>query len=191
MPSKLHLLAVPLVLSALLLAASAAHATPLGPAATPLAFEGGFDAGEAGGEEFEFDEAECEEAEEELEAGELSEAEVREICDETDDRSAKTAKGSSSAALGQCVLRSAHAHASESHDSLKVTVGYTASEPTGATIEVRSGSTRLASAHHHLGRSGVLRITRNLGSKGVNQVVVRFTIPSCAQFQTNSVKVGR
>lgn len=188
-PSKLQLLAVPLVLAVLLFAVSAAHATPVGPNAVPPALE-------EEGEEFdEFEEgeeaeaeSECEEAEEEFEEGGLSRAELKEYCGEAAGRNGKNASGS--VAPEECILRSAHAHATESHDSLKVTVGYTASEPASATIEVRSGPSRLASVHHHLGRSGVLRIAKDLGRKQIDRVVVRFKIPTCPQFQTKSVKVG-
>jgi len=181
MPSKLQLLAVPLVLTALLLAASIAHATPIGPAATPLAFEEGFDAGEEAEEEFEFEEAECEEAEEEFEEGELSRVEVREICDEAEGRDSKTAKGSSSVAPEECILRSAHARAALLADDtkLKLTLGYTTYEPAGAKIEVGHGSSHLASLQRHLGRSGVLRIIESLhGDDTPKQLPVSIDIPS-------------
>ncbi len=95
-----------------------------------------------------------------------------------------------SVAGAKCPLRSAHAHAAEHHDNLRVTVGYTASEPTGATIEVRSGAKRIASTHRHLGKSGVLRIAKKLKANNVNRIVVRFTTRSCAKFQTKPVSVG-
>lgn len=181
MPSKLQLLVLPLLLAVSLLAVSAAHAAPIGPAATPLAFEGEFDAGEESEEEFEFEEGECEEAEEEFEEGELSRAEVREICDEAEGKSGKTAKGSGSVAPEECILRSAHANASLlAHDSkLKLTLGYTAYEPVGAKIEVGYGSSHLASLQRHLGRSGVLRIIESLhGDNAPKQLAVRIDIPS-------------
>jgi hypothetical protein len=82
MPNKLHVLTVPLVLALLLLAVSAAHAAPVTPQITPLAFEEEFAADEEGEEgEGEFEEGACEEAEEEFEESELDAAEVGEICE--------------------------------------------------------------------------------------------------------------
>jgi hypothetical protein len=169
MPSKLQLLAIPLVLTALLLAASTAHATPVDPAAAPLAFGEEFNAEAEGDEEFEFEESECEEAEEEFDEGELIRAEVREICDEAKGRDAT---GSISAAPEECVLRSAHAHASLlAHDSkLKLTLGYTTYEPAGAKIEVGHGSNHLVSLQRHLGRSGVILLTRTLDDPEMAEV---------------------
>lgn len=137
MPSKLQLLAIPLVLAALLLAASTAHATPVDPAAAPLAFEEEFNAEEEGGEEFEFEEPE----------EEFDEAE-------------------------ECVLRSAHAHASLlAHDSkLKLTLGYTTYEPAGAKIEVGHGPNHLVSLQRHLGRSGVIRLIKTLDGPEMAEV---------------------
>lgn len=62
----------------------------------------------------------------------------------------------------ECVLRSAKAHAVLRKNKLKLTVGYTTSEPTRATVKVRYGSNPLGSFKRHLRQSGVLRLTRKL-----------------------------
>lgn len=190
MPSTLRLLTVPLALAALLLMAStSAHATPSTPGFVPLALEEEPEGLEESEGEEEFEEVFCEEAEVEFELGEIDEVEVDEICAEGEEGSAgKEASGS--ADDDACPLRSARARAVESHDQLKVTVGYTSSKATGATIEVRAGSKRLVSVHRHLGKSGVLRLTKKLGKKEPNRIAVRFKAPSCGKFQTKSVKVG-
>ncbi len=73
---------------------------------------------------------------------------------------------------------------------MKLTVGYTTTGSTAATVELRSGSKQIASVRRHLGRSGVLRITKKLGKERIERVVVRFKTSSCEKFQTKSVKVG-
>lgn len=65
----------------------------------------------------------------------------------------------------ECVLRSAKAHAVLKKNKLKLTVGYTTSEPTKANVDVHYGSTRLGQFKRHLRRSGVLRLTRPLKAK--------------------------
>jgi hypothetical protein len=62
----------------------------------------------------------------------------------------------------ECVLRSAKAHAVLKRDKLKLTIGYTTSEPTKAVLDVHYGATRLAQVKRPLQRSGVLRITKKL-----------------------------
>jgi len=161
MPSKLQLLAVPLVLAALLLGVSSAHAMPIGPTAVPLAFE----------------EEACEEAKEEFEEGELSRAEVKEYCDEPAAEHKKKTAGPGSVAPEECILRSAHGHAaiSSNGDKLKLTVGYTTYEPVTAKIDVGKGTT----LYRHLGRSGVLRITESLqGDNAPKQLAIRIQLPS-------------
>ena len=179
MPSKLQLLAVPLVLAVLLFAVSAAHAAPVGPSAAPLAFEEEFAAEEDGDEEGEdeFEEADCEEAEEEFEEGELSGTEVKEICDEAAAESRKKTAGPGSVAPEECILRSAHGEAATSGqgDKLKLTIGYTTYEPVAATIKIG----HLDAVHRHLGRSGVLRLVESLhGHDSPKQVSVRIDIAS-------------
>jgi hypothetical protein len=179
MPNKLQLLAVPLVLALMLFAVSAAHAAPLGPSATPLAFEEEF-AGEEEGEENEageFDEGACEEAEKEFDEGELSTGEVKEICEEEAAERRKRAAGPGAPAPEECILRSVHAQASLiSHDEkLKLTIGYTAYEPIAARLEIG----HIATIHRHLGRSGVLRQVESLhGDNPPKQLAVQIDIPS-------------
>lgn len=178
MPNKLHLLAVPLILALLLFAVSAAHAAPLGPSATPLAFEEEFAAEEEGEESegSEFEEGACEEAEEEFDEGELSAGEVKEICEEEAAERRKKAAGPGAPAPEECILRSAHANASlVAHDEkLKLTIGYTTYEPVTAKLEIGD----LATIHRHLGRSGVLRQVESLhGDNPPKQISVRIELP--------------
>lgn len=179
MPSKLQLLAVPLVLTILLLAISAAHAASVSLSATPLAFEEEFAADEEEGEEDEgeLDEGACEEAEEEFEEGELSGAEVKEICDEEAAEHRKKATGSGAPAPEECILRSAHGQAvtSGKDDKLKLTIGYTTYEPVAASLTIG----HLGTVHRHLGRSGVLRLVDDLhGHDSPKHLSVQIDIPS-------------
>jgi hypothetical protein len=72
---------------------------------------------------------------------------------------------------GGCPLRSAHGHAATLHDRLKVTIGYTSSEPTAAKIQIQAGAHPM-SFRRHLGKSGVLRFTEKRGEQHGNRVVV-------------------
>ena len=179
MPSKLQLLAVPLALATLLFAVSAAHAAPVAPIVTPLAFEEEFSADEEEGEEgeAEFEEGTCEEAEEEFEEGELSGAEAKEICDEEAEERRKKAANPGTVAPEECILRSAHGQAitSGNDDKLKLTIGYTTYEPAGASLKIG----QLGTVRRHLGRSGVLRLVEDLhGHDGPKHLSVQIDIPS-------------
>lgn len=178
MPSKLQLLAVPLALAILLFAVSAAHAVPVTPSVTPLAFEEEFSAEEEGEEgEGELEEGACEEAEEEFDEGELSGAEVKEICDEEAAERRKKAAGAGSTAPEECILRSAHGKATTSGqgDKLKLTIGYTTYEPVAASLKIG----HLDTVHRHLGRSGVLRLVEDLhGHDGLKRLSVQIDIAS-------------
>jgi hypothetical protein len=178
MPSKLQLLAVPLVLAILLFAVSAAHAAPAGPSTTQLAFEEEFTAAEEGEEnEGELDEGACEEAEEEFDEGELSAAEVKEICEEEAAERRKKAANPGTVAPEECILRSAHGEAitSGKGDKLKLTIGYTTYEPAAVSLKIG----HLDTVHRHLGRSGVLRLVEDLhGQDGPKHLSVQIDIPS-------------
>ncbi len=173
---------VPLILAALLLGVRSAQATPPVAGPTPLsveelAFEEELEAEE---NEAEFAEEECEIAKEEAAEGELSKAEADEVCSQSSGSKSQKA-GPSSAAPEECILRSAHAHASLlAHDSkLKLTIGYTAYEPVGATIEIGKGSNHIATLHQHLGRSGVVRIVKSLhGDDTPKRLAVGIKLPS-------------
>jgi len=182
---------LPLVLTALLLAVKSAHAEPAGPNAVLLSLEEESEFEEEG----EFGEA-CLEAEEEFEAGELSEAELEAICEETEGGEGRSPVGGS-AVPEECLLRSATARAvaPPKRDRLKLTIGYTTYEPVNATVEIRKGSARIASARRHLARSGVLRIVKKLGKKSApKRVVIRIRIPSspryCGKFQTRKIRIS-
>lgn len=89
----------------------------------------------------------------------LDECEADPICEEEVEAEEEEAEASYPA---ECVLRSAKAHASVKKNKLKLTIGYTTSEPTKATIVVRYGAAKLSSFQRHLRRSGVLRVTKKL-----------------------------
>ena len=185
---------LPLALAALLLGVKSAQAASPTPGATPFAFEEEFEL-EAEGEEgdaqleAEFAQEECDIAEEEATEGEITAAEAKEVCTEAEETAREAAAGPSSTAPARCALRSAHAHAVETRDKLKVTIGYTSSAPTPATIKVRAGANRIASVHRKLGKSGVIRITKKLGSKRIKRITVSFKTPSCGQLQTKPTKI--
>jgi hypothetical protein len=175
MPSKLQLLVVPLVLSILLFAVSAAHADAAAPSLSAVALEEPLEAEfeeEAEGEE----ESECEAAEEEVEEGELAQDEADEICKEEARESKKNGSGSGAAAPEECILRSAHAHASliSHNDKLKLTIAYTTYEPITAKLQIG----HLATLHRHLGRSGILRFVEDPpGDNAPKQLAVRIELP--------------
>ena len=178
MEGKLKILLLPLILAALLLAATTAPAAPGDPANAPLAFEEAEDEFE---EEGELEESECEAAEEELEEGELEKADVEEICAEEKAREKLEKKAGASndasPAPEECVLRSAHGHASlvSNDDKLKLTIGYTAYESAAAQLKIGN----LDTVHRHLGRSGVLRLVEGLhGNNAPKQLAVRIDIAS-------------
>lgn len=191
---------VPLVLAVLLLGVKSAPALPPATASASAELE----------EEFEFEEGEqeeeaCEVAEGELEEGELSEAEAERICEENDGEDKKKAAASDSVAPEECLLRSAHARlvASDSRKGVRLTVGYTAYEPTAATIDYRleggKGSLHLGAAKRHLGRSGVIRLTKTLGDlemarvEAADHFTVRLHIAEapadCRRFETKQLIV--
>ncbi len=189
---------LPLALAALLLGVKSAQAASPPPGVVPFALEEEFEfeaeaseesEDEAKEDEAEFAEVECEIAAEEAAEGEISDAEAKAICKEAEEFVRESQAGPSSTAAGQCTLRSAHAHATLRHHRLKLTVGYTSSSPTAATIEVHSGARRIASVHRKLGRSGVLRITKKLGRKRIKQVTISFKTPSCGALRTKSARV--
>lgn len=120
------------------------------------------------GEEEEEAEAAAEEIEEECEEVE----EGFEECEEVESEAARAAS-----AREECVLRTARAHASvdRSGRKLKLTIGYTTYEPAKARIKVGN----LATLQRHLGRSGVLRVTKKLSAKqSGKRIVIRIDLPS-------------
>jgi len=184
---------LPLALAALLLGVKSAQAAAPGPEVAPPAFEEGFEF-EAEGEEdeaqleAEFAREECEFASEEAAEGEITAAEATEACTEAEEAAKEATAGSSKATSAECPIHSASAHASVRHGRLKLTIGYTSSSPTPATIEVRAGAKHVASVHRHLGRTGVLRITKKLG-KPIKRVTVSFKTPACGQLRIKPTQV--
>lgn len=206
MANRLPVLFVLLLLSGLLLAAAGAQGASADPAASTSALEEEFESLEDELEEEESEEeateAECETAREEAAEGELGPVEADEICAEAaaagnrKKGAEKKKAGSASLAPEECLLRSAHAHAAvnAAGDQLKLTIGYTAYEPVGAKVEVREGSSRIATKSLRLGRSGVLRIVKDLGkAEAPKRIVVRLDVPVspgyCGKYETEKVSV--
>lgn len=204
MPSRLPLLLLLLLLSSMLFAAAGAHGAPAASFASPSVaedFESLEDESEEEEEEGEFVEVECETALEEAEEGEITPIEANEFCAELtaaekDNKKGGGKRGSSSLAPEECLLRSAHAHAAfnTASNKLKLTIGYTTYQPVSVKVEVRKGSSRIATKNLRLGRSGVLRITKDLGKTDApKRVVVRLAIPAspgyCGKYETEKVPV--
>lgn len=205
MAHRLPVFFVLLLLSGLLLAAAGAQGASAAPVASISALEEDFDSleedelEEEGEEEGDYT---CEEAEVEFELGEIDAVEAEEVCREAaESRRTKNAgkknAGSASVAPQECLLRSAHTHAAlnAAGDKLKLTIGYTAYEPVGAKVEVRKGSSRIATKSLKLGRSGVLRIVKDLGkAEAPKRVVVRLAVPNspgfCGKYETEKVPVS-
>lgn len=205
MPNRLAILCILLLLSGLLLAAAGAQGASAQPVATTSALEEDLESLEDESEDGESEEgaveAECETAREEASEGELGLDAVGEICAEVavDGKTKSAGKkkaGSDPVAPQDCLLRSAHAHAvvNAAGNKLKLTIGYTAYEPVAATVEVRSGSSRIARMRLRLARSGILRIVRDLGQAATpKRIVVRIAVPTspghCGRHQTEKVRV--
>lgn len=113
-------------------------------------------------------EAESEVEEEECEEFELADLEglIEEFCVEEEPEEAEDG------APVECLLRTARARvvAYPTTDRMKLTVGYTTHEPTKATIELRRGPQKLVSTQRHLGRSGVIRLTKKLSDGQMRKV---------------------
>lgn len=192
---------VPLVLAGLLLAAKTTHAATGAALIVPLALDEELEAEEEG----ELEEGSCEEAEGEFEAGELSGAELEEICGEEEDDAELKAAGSSKVAPEECLVRSSRARvvAHLSQNTVRLTVGYTTYEPTVATLDYGltggKGSLQMGAAKRHLGRSGVLRLSKRLSDAQMAKVQSggHFTVhlhgteapSSCRPFETEQLTV--
>jgi hypothetical protein len=184
---------VPLVLATLLLGVKSAQAEPLGPDRVPFAFEEELALEDELGPEDEGDFAveECEFAEEEGEEGELGALEVDQICLEAEEEAQRASGSKAGNAPEECILRSANGHATvdEKSHKLKLTLGYTTYEPAAATVKVG----HLATLRRHLGRSGVLRLAKNVGEKSPKRLTVRIKVPGapgyCGKYQVEKVKV--
>jgi len=120
---------------------------------------------------FDETEEEAEASEEELETCD----EEAEECEEGEAASGPEERRSD--APGKCLLRSTSARAVTKNDKLKLTIGYTTNEPSEATVEIKRGAVRIGSLHRHLGRSGVLRFSKELNEEQSGKLVVRILLP--------------
>ncbi len=181
--------AVPLMLLAILGPSRPAHALteveattagsePIGQLSTEVEWEG-----------------ECIEGGEEEEEEELEE-EVEECEAEAEDTSFSPAE--------DCYLRTASARvvAYPSRNKMRLTLGYTTFEPARAKVEYRAANGhRLGTATRNLGRSGLVRLSKHLGSKEMERLrdAHRFMVtvhvaeaPSdCQRFETEQLQVVR
>ncbi|HEX3174919.1 MAG TPA: hypothetical protein VHQ43_11965 [Solirubrobacterales bacterium] len=157
---------------ALSIAGGTAWSAPATPPAVPFALGEEVELEAEEGEE-ETAAEECEEAQAEFAAGEISVEEVAEYCEAETRPHGKSSSGS---APEECVLRSAHGHATVDAEGqkLKLTIGYTTYEPTPATIDLSKGP----AIHRHLGRSGVLRIVESFPTSIPNRLVVAIKLPA-------------
>lgn len=167
---------VPLVLAALLLTVKSAQADPLSiPVALDADVEEIFEAEIEEVSELAPEEA-CIEAEEAFEAEELAEVEVEEICEEEEPERGPRGEDNNGDAAEECALRSANAHATTKNDRLRLTIGYTTTEPVNAKVEIKQGAVKIASLSRHLGRSGVLRHTEQLGPEQHGKLKIRLKL---------------
>ena len=132
-------------------------------------------------------EAEAEAADEEFEDEEW-EIELEEEEEEEDFEAGGTA--GPTALPPECVLRSAEASAVALQDRLQLTLRYTSEAPTKVGVEYSlkgaKGSLRIASTIHHLGKRGVLRMSRHLDERDLAKVnaakivLLRLDLPQAA-----------
>jgi len=182
-------LLLPLLLLAIFAAAQTAHALAdaEGPG-LPL------DVAIQQGEEEDETEGECSEAEDE-EAEDVEEAE--EECEaEAEDAGFSPAE--------DCYLRTATARvvAYPDRKTVRLTLGYTTFAPTAATVEYGAKKDpHLGTVHRQLGHSGVLRLSKHLGSGQMAKVESsgRFTVTvqvpdaphACQRFEVQQLQVAQ
>jgi hypothetical protein len=63
---------------------------------------------------------------------------------------------------------------------LRLTIGYTATAPTRARIEIRAGKRKLGTVSRRLGHSGVIRLNKRLSEGDGKRVRLRFRLPKRA-----------
>jgi len=182
-------LALPLALLAILAACQPAHAIgDIEATASPS------DLGASLSEEIEVED-ECVESEGE-EEGEGSEEAGEECEAEADDTSFSPAE--------DCYLRTARARvvAFPDRNTMRLTLGYTTYTPAMATVEYGAKSDpRLGTVRRRLGRSGVVRLNKHLGSGEMARVQAsrRFTVTvhvpdaprGCRPFEVQHLQVER
>lgn len=181
-------LALPLALLTILTASQAAHA--LGDAEAPISPP---DLGASLSEETEVED-ECVESSEE--EGEDSE--------EADEACGAGADDAGFSPAEDCYLRTAQARvvAYPTRNTVRLTVGYTTYTPAEATVEYGAKSDpHLGVVRRQLGRSGVVRLSKHLGSKEMAQVqgsrnfTVTVHVPDtprdCQRFEVQRLRIER
>lgn len=195
-----------LMLPALLLAVCSAHAATPVPPATPLAVAGELEVGDEVPEEGEeeLEESECEEATAEFKEGEVSGEERDEICHAEKEEKAKAERAAAAGILPEeCVVRTflPTAVAVASHSQLRLTIYYTAYEPTPATIDFGLGDSRLGTAKRQLGAQGVIHLRKHLGDslsakvQAAHRIAVQISVPEaaahCARYFSSELTAKR
>jgi len=158
-------LALPLVLLMIFVASQSAYA--LGDIEVPASPS---DAGASLSEEIEFED-EC------VESGE----EEGEDSEEADEECEVEAEDAGFSPADDCYLRTAQARvvAYPTRNMMRLTLGYTTYTPARATVEYGAKSDpHLGTVRRQLGRSGVVRLSKQLGSKEMAQLQAsrRFTV---------------
>jgi len=110
------------------------------------------------------------------------EGEVEEECAEDSEEGEETgedeeeceveAEESGPISAEDCLLRSAHARvvALPARNSVRLTLGYTTYAPVRAIVEYGARHSRLGAVTRHLGRSGVIRLSKHLGDREMGRV---------------------
>lgn len=187
------LLVLGLALMALLLAAKPAHSAPshAGPVVPGSTGFAPLD-NEVEEEEFEVDaEEECFEAEEEFQEGEISNEELDEFCEE--------ANGAGAILPEECLLRTFRPQLVATNSKAQLTIRYTTYESTKATVDYGLSGLHLGTAKLHLGRKGILHLTKHLNdsqaakARASHKAKVQIRIPSapsqCKRFFSSQLTV--
>ncbi len=136
--------------------------------------------------------------------GECVEAEEEEVeGEEAEDECEVEAEDAGFSPAEDCYLRTASAHvvAYPDREIMRLTLGYTTYEPAAATVEYGAKKDpHLGTVHRRLGRSGVLRLSKHLGSTQMARVESsgRFTVtvhvpeapPACRRFEVQQLRVA-
>jgi hypothetical protein len=181
-------LALPFALLAILVASQSAYA--LGDAEAPASPS---DLGASLSEEIEFED-ECV----------VSDEEEVEDAEEAEEECEAEAEDAGFSPADDCYLRTARARvvAFPDRDTMRLTLGYTTYTPASATVEYGAASDpRLGTVRRRLGRSGVVRLSKHLGSEEMKQVQAsrRFTVTvhvpeaphQCQRFEVQKLLVER
>jgi hypothetical protein len=124
--------------------------------------------------------------------------------EETDEECEAEAEDAGFSPSDDCYLRTATARvvAYPDRETMRLTLGYTTYAPAAATVEYgASRGPRLGTVHRHLGRSGVLRLSKHLTGGQMTKVERsgRFTVTvhvpeapqACQRFEVQRLRVAQ